>query len=77
MHIIFCNGYLELLIRVIAPLFPPTATVSLNTVIVSPRKWAGSHMYISPLGYLRKPCTSKVGMLDKILGWSVSCQILI
>ena len=63
--------------RVIAPLFPPTATVSLNTVILSPRKWAGSHIYLSPSGYLRKPCTSKVGMFDKILGGSLSSQILI
>ena len=76
-HIIFCDSYLELLIRVIAPLSPPTATVSLNTVIVAPRKWAGSHIIFSPLGYSRKPCTSKVGMFDKILGWSVSGQILI
>ena len=73
-HIILKNHYLELLTIVITPLCPPTATVSLNTVISWPCRWAGSHINLSPLAYVRKPCVSNLGMFN---GWAGFCQILI
>jgi hypothetical protein len=47
--------------KVTAPDPPPTTAVSPDTAISSPRKWAGSQINISPVGYRKKPEASNVG----------------